>query len=70
MSSRSVPIHMLRGLVGFALLAVALLYGGDIGWWALFPALGALVCLGGCPMCWLIGLIATVMDRNSCSSCR
>jgi hypothetical protein len=65
MSSRNVLVHLLRGLCGFALLAGVLLYAGDIGWWALIPAAGALVCLGGCPMCWVIGLIATVMNRNS-----
>jgi hypothetical protein len=69
MSSRSIPFHLLRGLCGFGLLAIALLYGGDIGWWAVIPGLGALICLGGCPMCWVIGLVATVMDRK-CGVCR
>lgn len=69
MSSKTVLGHLLRGVVGFGLLAIALLYGGDIGWWALMPAGGALFCLRGCPMCWFVGLIATVLDRKGGASC-
>jgi len=69
MSSPTILIHLLRGACGFGLLALAILYGGDIGWWALIPAGGALFCLRGCPMCWFVGLIATVINRNTGDSC-
>jgi len=59
--SRSVAMHLLRGVLGFGFLAIALHYAPIIGWWALIPALAALVCFGGCPMCWTFGLIATVI---------
>ena len=57
--SRSVGIHLLRGLVAIALLGAALLMNG------MHPALrigavaGAALLLRGCPACWLVGLFET-----------
>jgi hypothetical protein len=45
--SPSVKIHILRGIVGLGLLALAARYGSAMGWWTLIPAAGALAALGG-----------------------
>jgi hypothetical protein len=51
--------------VGFGFLAVALTYASALGWWAVLPFAGALVCLRGCPMCWTVGLIETMLHRKT-----
>jgi len=61
--SRSVAAHVVRGLAGFAFLAVALGYASRLGWWTILPAVGALVMFRGCPMCWTAGLVETVLRR-------
>jgi hypothetical protein len=62
--SRSVSVHFLRGGGAVALLAAAFAFGSDHVW--LWPPLllGAVVLLGGCPMCWTLGLIETIGRRN------
>lgn len=60
-ASRSVAVHLARGVVGAAALAVAALggLGHPIG---VVVSLGvALVALRGCPMCWTLGLVQTVV---------
>lgn len=55
--SRSMSIHLMRGAGAVLLIALAVIYGGAHVW-ILPPALiGALVLMGGCPMCWLMGLV-------------
>jgi len=61
--SRSVKIHLIRGILGFGFLALVLLYAPAWGWWTLLPAAGALVSLGGCPLCWTVGLAGTLLKR-------
>jgi len=67
--SRSIAMHLLRGIAGFGFLFVVLSYGPALGWWALAPAVAALVCLRGCPMCWMFGLIETVLSRKQDTAC-
>lgn len=67
--SRSVTEHLLRGLVGFGLLAVALLYSDRLGWFTLAPLAGALVSLRGCPMCWTAGLVDVVFSGKARAAC-
>ena len=67
--SPSVKIHLLRGVLGFGFLAVALLYEPVLGWWTLFPAAGALVSLGGCPTCWIIGLAGSILNGKPTYLC-
>ncbi|WP_030514807.1 hypothetical protein [Nocardia sp. NRRL WC-3656] len=59
-ASRSIPVHLARGLLGFGLIAASI---------ALIPAAGpvvllllpaGVVALRGCPTCWLIGLAQTL----------
>ena len=66
--SRTVLFHIFRGILGFGFLAIALEYSHTLGWWTLVPVIAAIICLGGCPMCWIIGLIDTVLRRRA-SSC-
>ncbi|HUI77028.1 MAG TPA: hypothetical protein VLY24_03905 [Bryobacteraceae bacterium] len=67
--SPSVKIHMVRGLVGFALLAVTFFAAPAFGWWALIPGVGALVSLGGCPTCWIVGLAGSILDDKPIALC-
>jgi len=59
-ASRSLPAHILRGLVGFGSFAAAVALI-PVFWPAsvLLAPLG-LLALRGCPMCWAIGLAQTV----------
>jgi len=67
--SPNVKIHLIRGAIGFGFLAVALLYAPVLGWWTLVPAAGALLCFGGCPMCWIVGFACTVLNGEPTSLC-
>ena len=67
--SGSVIEHIFRGVLGFGLLGVGLLYSVVLGWWTLVPLAGALVCFRGCPMCWTAGLVETVLQRKSQKGC-
>lgn len=62
-ASRTLTGHLLRGAVAFALLAQALSIQHERPWLAMLAALGALVVMRGCPMCWTIGLVETVVQR-------
>ncbi len=67
--SRSVALHLFRGALGFGLLAIALLYPSKLGWWALTLIAGALVSFRGCPMCWTVGLMETLLHRKTNAVC-
>ena len=69
LGSRNIPVHLLRGLIGLGALAVALMYSSVLGWWTLAPLAVALVSFRGCPMCWTVGLIETVLERKSPATC-
>ena len=62
-ASRTVTRHLLRGAAGVALLVVAFTTGATSPVLALAAGLAALIALRGCPMCWSIGLVETVVDR-------
>ena len=67
--SGSVARHVIKGILGFGFLAIALQYASVLGWWTLVPVAGALVCFQGCPMCWTVGLIDTVLHRKTSTAC-
>jgi len=67
--SPSVKIHFARGIAGLGLLALALNYSHALGWWTAIPALGALFAFGGCPMCWIVGLVDTFLGGESAPLC-
>ena len=59
-ASRSVAVHLLRGLIGLGLLVAAFALIGSIGPISLLLALPAVVALRGCPTCWALGLTQTM----------
>ncbi|MFF2024929.1 hypothetical protein ACFVW2_24370 [Streptomyces sp. NPDC058171] len=72
-ASGSVPVHLLRGLVGFGALAASVLLLPVTGAWSLLLAPVGLLALRGCPMCWTVGLVQTVSRgrlRRSCTAGR
>jgi hypothetical protein len=67
-ASRTVGQHLLRGVVGGIafVVAVPLFFLGE-GWLAMTGAavfgLVAVLALRGCPLCWTVGLVETVVHR-------
>ena len=59
-SSSTLTEHVIRGVVGFTTLAIALGVADQHPWLALIVALVALVAFRGCPVCWTAGLIETI----------
>jgi hypothetical protein len=67
--SRSVVEHIIRGALGFGLLTVGLIYAPVLGWWTVALLAGALLSFRGCPMCWIAGLVETVLHRKARKGC-
>ena len=67
--SGSVVEHIIRGVLGFGLLAIGLMYSAVLGLWTLLLLAGALVCLRGCPLCWTAGLVETVLHPRAPKGC-
>lgn len=59
-ASRSLPAHLLRGLVGFGSFAAAVAFIPFFWPASLVLAPVGLLALRGCPMCWAIGLAQTL----------
>ncbi|MDN2498371.1 hypothetical protein FHY52_17055 [Nocardia nova] len=59
-ASRSVPVHLGRGLLGFGLIAASIALIPAAGPAALLLLPAGVVALRGCPTCWLIGLAQTL----------
>ena len=60
-ASQSLTEHVLRGISGFSLFALAVwLAPTNVAALLFVPA--GLVLLRGCPMCWTIGLVETIMN--------
>jgi thiol:disulfide interchange protein len=58
-ASRSLAEHLVRGIAGFSLFALAV-WLAPMFWGALLLIPLGLVCLRGCPMCWTIGFVETL----------
>lgn len=58
-ASRSVPVHLVRGVLGLGLLLASFLLVPLTGALSLLLALPAFLALRGCPSCWLLGLAQT-----------
>jgi hypothetical protein len=70
-ASQSLPAHLIRGAVGFGIIAAALALIPSIGWPALLALPAGLLALRGCPACWAIGLAQTITRgriRRSCTN--
>lgn len=57
-ASRSVAVHVVRGVLGLVALVVGLTMASSSGWWLLL-LVATPVLWRGCPTCWVMGLIAT-----------
>jgi hypothetical protein len=66
-ASKSLRVHLARGVLGFGALAAAAALARAQAGWALALALALLplgfLALRGCPMCWTVGLIQTVAAK-------
>lgn len=66
--SRSIGVHLFRGLMALLLLAAGFYL---LGTGTIYLALLAVACFGGaffffrgCPMCWLMGLFETMANQR------
>ena len=57
-ASRSVPVHLARGVIGLVLVVAGLGLAAVSALWLLLVPV-AVVLWRGCPTCWTMGLIAT-----------
>jgi hypothetical protein len=68
-ASSSVPVHLLRGVVGLTLLVAAFALIPTVGPVALGLAPFGVFSLRGCPTCWAIGLAATLARSRADKAC-
>jgi|KBSMisStandDraft_5_1062788.scaffolds.fasta_scaffold683966_2 hypothetical protein len=61
--SKTIGGHLLRGAIAAVLIAWALLHQESHPVVALTAGAVALVAMRGCPLCWTLGLVATVVER-------
>lgn len=69
LASKSVPRHLARGALGFGLIGLAIAFTTSVGPVALLLAPFGLVALGGCPTCWIVGLVQTMSAGHLERSC-
>lgn len=62
-ASRSILVHLVRGAVGLGAFALAAALAPLHPLLALAMVPVALVALRGCPMCWTVGLVQTILAR-------
>ena len=61
--NRSLAIHVIRGVLGFGTLVLALKGYDIVGWPALLLMIVSVWALKGCPICWTIGLFETLAAK-------
>jgi hypothetical protein len=65
--SRTVLAHVVRGVIGFGALALAILLARDADTARVLAsvmlAIAGLIALRGCPLCWAMGLVETLRGR-------
>jgi hypothetical protein len=64
-ASKTLAGHLLRGATAVAFVAIAFETNVSAPIVAFLAALGALVALRGCPMCWTLGLIETLAHTRN-----
>jgi hypothetical protein len=62
--SRSISVHLLRGLSAVVLIALAAIYYGANAWLLQPLLIGAIALMRGCSMCWLMGLVEVAKTRR------
>jgi hypothetical protein len=68
-ASSSVPVHLLRGVVGLTLLVAAFALIPTVGPVALLLAPFGVYSLRGCPTCWALGLAARLARGRAEKAC-
>jgi hypothetical protein len=67
--SKTALAHILRGVIGFGALALAILLARDAGTARVLAsvtlAIVALIALRGCPVCWTIGLFEVLRGEGA-----
>jgi hypothetical protein len=67
--SKTVLTHILRGVIGFGALALAILFARDTDTASVLGsvtlAIVALIALRGCPICWAMGMAETLRGNAS-----
>lgn len=59
-AGKSVALQLARGAIGFGLIGSAIALTPSAGPAALLLAPPGMVALGGCPTCWIAGLVETI----------
>lgn len=62
--SKNLATHLVRGLIAAALLTWAVLHQSSHPAFAVAAVVVAVVAMGGCPLCWAVGLLATIGGRD------
>ena len=63
--SRSITVHLLKGVAAATLLFWAVSNGPDHPLLAVGAVIGAVVLMRGCPMCWTVGLVETIFTKRA-----
>jgi hypothetical protein len=63
-ATRTLSGHLIRGAVAFTLLYAAIGQQHAHPNWSVLAGLLALVAMRGCPACWTIGLVETILQRQ------
>ncbi len=59
--NRTIGLHLLRGILGVAALYAAFSTMNDTVWPSIILLPAAIFLLKGCPLCWTMGLIETIV---------
>ena len=62
-ASKTITAHLMRGLIAAALIAWAVVHQMSHPVFALTAGVLAVVAMKGCPLCWTLGLAATIVER-------
>jgi hypothetical protein len=78
-ASKTIAAHLVRGVIAGALITWALLHESSDPALAVSAGVVAVVAMRGCPLCWTVGLFATIGETirarqghtrsSGCSSC-
>jgi hypothetical protein len=63
-ASRNLSIHLARGAIGASALALSVTCAEQAPWLLALTLPMALIALRGCPMCWTVGLVETVVAKR------
>ena len=68
-ASRSVPVHVIRGVLGLVSFVAAFSLVGAVGPLSMLLLVLAGLAWRGCPTCWAVGLTRTKAARDACVVC-